>query len=117
MNNYLLKVVIASILIGITCGILIAILIKTFRRKQEVDSLIRPNNIVGLFGRVEIPFDRNSRGKVRVKLKGSQVDFIALTDRPVTLNKGDTVFIVEIKDSRIWVVPTSYLDPSYDEKN
>jgi hypothetical protein len=114
MNNYLVKVAVASILIGIVGGIAIAILIKLFRRKQEVDSLIRPHNLVGLFGTVEVPFDRNSRGKVRVNLKGSQVDFIALTDRPVTLNRGDTVFIVEIKDSRVWVVSTDYLDPSYD---
>jgi membrane-bound ClpP family serine protease len=117
MNNQLLKIAIVSISIGIFCGILIAILIKIVRRKQEVDSLIRSENIVGLFGTVEVPFDGNSKGKIRVNIKGSIVDFIAMTERPVTFNKGDKVFIVEIKDSRVWVIPADYLKPGYDAEN
>ncbi|OKH24784.1 NfeD-like protein [Hydrococcus rivularis NIES-593] len=117
MNHQLIAIAIISILIGISCGILIAILIKIIRRKQEVDSLIRPRNIVGLFGTVEVPFDRDSKGKIRVNIKGSIVDFIAMTDRPITLNKGDKVFIVEMKDSRVWVIPAEDLKLGYDSEN
>jgi membrane-bound ClpP family serine protease len=117
MNYQLLKIAIISILIGVLCSILIAIVLKIFRRTQKVDSLIRPDNIIGLFGTVEIPFDRNSKGKIRVNSKGSIVDLIAMTDRPIAFNRGDKVFVVEIKNNRAWVIPTDYLKPGYETED
>jgi hypothetical protein len=117
MNQKLIEIAVISISIGVLVGILIALIIKIFRRKEEVDSLIRPSNIVGLFGTVEIPFDQNSKGKIRVNLKGSIVDFVALTDRPIAFKRGDKAFIVEMKNNRIWVVSADYLNPSNDTEN
>ncbi|NJO93219.1 MAG: NfeD-like protein [Hydrococcus sp. RM1_1_31] len=104
MNNLLFQIAIISVLIGVFLGILIAITIKVFRKKQEIDSLIRPINMVGALGTVEVPFDSKSRGKVRVNLRGSIVDFTAYTDCPFSFNRGDKVLIVEIKNNRAWVI-------------
>jgi membrane protein implicated in regulation of membrane protease activity len=109
MNYTLVQIAIISILIGVFIGIVIAILLKLFRKKQEIDSLIRPPNVVGTLGTVEIPFDNHNRGKVRVNLKGAIVDFIAYTDRPVSFNRGDKVFIVEMKDNKVWVISAEEL--------
>lgn len=104
MNHALFQIAIISVLIGVILGIIIVVFIKLFRKKQDIDSLIRSNNIIGDLGTVEVPFNSNSKGKVRVNLKGAIVDFIAYTDRPINFNQGDKVFIVEMKDNRIWVI-------------
>ena len=93
-----------SIIVGILCGILIVLLLQIRRKRQVVDSLVRPNHVVGLFGTVEIPFDQTSQGKVRVNVKGSMVDFIAFTDEEQRFTEGDKVFVVGMKRNKVWVV-------------
>lgn len=78
-------------------------------RETTVNSLISPDDIIGMLGTVEVPFDSKSKGKVRIKLRGSIIDLIALTDCPQKLNKGDKVFIIDLKDSRAWVIPENQL--------
>ncbi len=65
---------------------------------------MRSEWVVGLSGTVEIPFDSRSKGKVCVNVQGSMVDFVAFTDEPKAFNKGDRVFIVEIKGHKVGVV-------------
>jgi hypothetical protein len=104
MNYLLLVVAVIAITIGIFVGALIVWFIYFWRRRQIVDSLIRPEDIVGLYGTVEIPFDAGSRGKVRVNLKGSMVDLFAVTDETRHFNPGDRVFIIQMKENKVWVV-------------
>jgi membrane protein implicated in regulation of membrane protease activity len=104
MNNQLLIIAGISIAIGIFCGILIVLLLYIGRRNKTANSLVHSHQIVGLFGIVEIPFDAKSKGKVRVNVKGSFVEFMAFTDEPQQFNKGDRVFIVEMKGNKVWVV-------------
>ena len=104
MNYLLIITTIISVAIGLFIGALIVWLIYFWRRRQIVDSLMRPEDIVGIYGTVEIPFDAHSKGKVRVDIKGSMVDLIALTEETRTFNAGDRVFILQLKGNKAWVI-------------
>lgn len=93
-----------SVTVGVLLGVLVVWLIYLQRRDRAVDSLIRINNLVGISGIVEIPFDDKSQGKVRVNVKGSMVDLVAFTDEPFGFRSGDRIFIVEVKGNQVWVV-------------
>jgi hypothetical protein len=96
-------VAIAAILMGLICGSLVAGSLRLLRRRQ-VDSLVRSDDLVGMLGTVEIPFDHSSRGKIRVLVKGSLIDLIANTDDRKALQTGDRVLVVGTEQNRVWVV-------------
>lgn len=104
MDYLILITAVICIGIGLFIGALIVWLIYFWRRRQIVDSLMRPEDIVGVYGTVEIPFDANSKGKVRVDIKGSMVDLIAVTEENKTFNFGDRVFIIQMKENKVWVI-------------
>jgi hypothetical protein len=92
-----------AVSMGLVCGTLVSGSLQ-FLRRRRVDSLVRCQDLVGLSGTVEIPFDADSRGKVRLLVKGSTVDFIAYTDDQRALRPGDPVLIVGTENNRLWVV-------------
>ena len=103
--DYLILVIAGiSITIGIFLGALIVWFIYFWRRRQIVDSLIKAEDIVGLYGTVEIPFNADSKGKIRVNLKGSMVDLIAITDESREFNPGDRIFIIQMRGNKVLVV-------------
>jgi hypothetical protein len=104
VNKLILIVTGISIVVGVVLGALIVWLICIQQRYQAVDSLVRANHVVGRSGTVEIPFDSNTQGKVRVNVKGSLVDFIAFTDEPREFSPGDRIFVVAMKRNKVWVV-------------
>ena len=103
--EYLILVIAGiSITIGIFVGALIVWFIYFWRRREIVDSLIKAEDIVGLYADVEIPFNADSKGKIRVNIKGSMVDLIAITDESREFNPGDRVFIIQVKKNKVLVV-------------
>lgn len=98
-----LLVALIAILMGLTCGSLVAGSLRLLRRRQT-DSLVRETDLVGLTGTVEIPFDQQSRGKVRLLVKGSMLDLLASTDEAKPLQLGDRVLVVSTDQNRLWVV-------------
>ncbi|AFY58930.1 NfeD-like protein [Rivularia sp. PCC 7116] len=110
----LFVVALIAIAIGICCGAVIVFLIVIQRRRQKVDSMRSTNNLVGLYGTVEIPFDKNCKGKIRVNMPGqnSTVDFVACTDDSKTLQPGDRVFIVQVRKNQLWVISENSLNNS-----
>lgn len=103
--NYLILVIAAiSITIGIFVGALIVWFIYFWRRRQVVDSLIKPEDVIGLYGTVEIPFDAESKGKIRVKIKGSMVDVMSITEESREFNPGDRVFVIQMRKNKALVV-------------
>jgi membrane protein implicated in regulation of membrane protease activity len=111
VNNAIVIIACISIVVGIVVGVVVVWLIYLQRRRQVVDSLVRTNHVVGRSGTVEIPFDANTQGKVRVNVKGSLVDFIAFTDEPKEFNQGDRVFVVAMKGNKVWVVSEEFTRP------
>ena len=104
MNYLVLTIVGISIAIGIFIGALIVWFIYFWRRREVIDSLMKPEDLIGLEGIVELPFDTNSRGKVRVNVKGSMVDLSAQTDDQEGFQVGDRVLIIQMQANKVWVV-------------
>jgi len=103
-----LLVAMISIAVGAVFGAVMVGVLRSLRQRP-VNSLVRPADVVGLSGIVEVPFDSMSKGKVRVSVKGLVVDFIAFTTHTQSFSQGERVFIVEMKGSKVWVLPESSL--------
>ncbi len=73
-------------------------------RQQQADSLVRSEDLLGLIGVVELPFDRHSPGKIRIAVKGSTIDFVALTTDETPFNLGDQAVVVGRENNKVWVV-------------
>ncbi|MDJ0702659.1 MAG: NfeD-like protein [Leptolyngbyaceae cyanobacterium MO_188.B28] len=97
--------------VGLLCGTSMSGIL-VFLQRRQADSLVRSADLVGLIGTVEVPFDSTRQGKVRLKLKGSMVDFIAFTNDSQGFGQGDPVWVVGTEKNRLWVVSTETLDPS-----
>ncbi len=104
------SILLLSIGMGIVSGGSVAGGLQLLRR-HGANSMLQPEDVIGLSGTVEIPFDGNSRGTVRLSIGGSSIDFTARSDRPVPFQSGETVFVVEIQDNVVWVVPESEVRP------
>ncbi|MDY6783325.1 MAG: NfeD-like protein [Cyanobacteriota bacterium] len=92
-----------SLLFGAVFGTAIAVILQHLQ-DNPADSMIRPDDLVGLLGTVEIPFDRESKGKVRVSIKGTNLDLVALTESSKSLNRGEQICIVGTENNKVWVV-------------
>ncbi len=103
MNYLILTIAGISIAIGVFIGALIVWFIYFWRRREIIDSLMKPEDLVGLCGVVELPFDADSKGKIRVDVKGSMVDLLALTDDSQGLQVGDRVLIIQMQSNKVWV--------------
>ncbi|MCC0179674.1 NfeD family protein [Waterburya agarophytonicola K14] len=103
MNYLILTIAGISIAIGVFLGALIVWFIYFWRRREVIDSLMKPEDLVGLCGIVELPFDENSKGKVRVDVRGSMVDLIALTDDKQEFQVGDRILIIQMQNNKVWV--------------
>ncbi|MCL2925263.1 MAG: NfeD-like protein [Trichodesmium sp. MAG_R03] len=104
MKNQILMLVYISVAVGIFGGILIVLLLSIFRQRQVINSLVSPQDLLGLPCTVEIAFDTNSRGKVSLNIKGSNLELIARTEESTKFSKGEKVFIIGMENSQVWVV-------------
>jgi hypothetical protein len=105
-----------ALLVGSSIGFLAAAVLQTLRR-QRVNSLIQPQDWVGAKGTVELPFDAQSRGKVRLQLKGSLVDVIAFTHDTKPLNLGESIVVIGSENNRVWVVSDETLHQLSDDSS
>ncbi|HIK11662.1 MAG TPA: NfeD family protein [Oscillatoriaceae cyanobacterium M33_DOE_052] len=97
-----------AVAMGIVCGTAMVWALRILQFSQS-DSMVRNADIIGLSATVEIPFDATSKGKVRLNVKGSGIDFVAFTEESQGFQKGEKVFIVGIKNNQLWVVSQSDL--------
>ncbi len=104
-----LLVAIGAISMGLLCGALVAGILQALRRRQ-VDSLVRSSDLVGLPGTVELPFNATNRGKVRLLVKGTLLNFTAYTDEAKEFNVGDQILVVGTEQNRLWVVSADSLN-------
>ncbi|MGF1600763.1 MAG: NfeD-like protein [Thermosynechococcaceae cyanobacterium] len=104
-------VVLIALAMGLLMGTAMSSILLSLRRRHA-DSLIRSEDLVGLNGTVEVPFDASSRGKVRLEVKGTSRDFVAMTDHPSLLDFGTSVMVVGTKNNQVWVVAEETLQQS-----
>ena len=109
-------IAIISIIVGILCGTIMAWVLYTLKH-SKVDSLVRSSDLVGLSGTVEIPFDKNSKGKIRINVKESVVEFIAFTEESRQFTRGEKAFIVGVENNRVWVVSEDCVANLSEEKS
>lgn len=112
----LFKMITIAVIVGVLAGLLFVLGIMITRGKKEtVSSLVNSNNLVGLFGEVQIPFDQQSKGKVRVNIQGSMVDLIACTHASESFGIGDQVFVIEAQNNQVWVIAKDSLKQNLPE--
>jgi membrane protein implicated in regulation of membrane protease activity len=104
-----LGVLLGAIAMGLLLGSLMAGTLRSLRQRQ-VDSLIRSSDLVGQSGCVTLPFDRFSRGKVCLMLKGSRIELIAQTEEPRSFTVGDGVTVLRLEGNRLWVIANDQFD-------
>ncbi|NET45083.1 NfeD-like protein [Okeania sp. SIO2B3] len=109
-------IAIISIIVGILCGTIMAWVLYTLKNRQA-DSLVRSGDLVGLSGIVEIPFDKNSRGKIRLNVKNSVIELMAFTEESREFTRGEKAFIVGIENHRVWVVSEDYIDRTSEDES
>ncbi|VXD20392.1 NfeD family protein [Planktothrix paucivesiculata] len=98
-----------SLGIGVSFGTIIVGILGKLRR-QQANSLILSEDLIGLSGTVEIPFDQNCKGKVRLYLKESMVDVVAITEDTQSFEKGDKVFVVGRSHNKVLVISEENLN-------
>ncbi|MCF3574509.1 NfeD-like protein [Planktothrix agardhii] len=98
-----------SLGIGVSFGTIIVGILGRLRR-QQANSLILSEDMIGLSGTVEIPFDQNCKGKVRLYLKESMVDVVAITEDTHSFEKGDKVFVVGRSHNKVLVISEENLN-------
>lgn len=92
-----------SLAVGVFCGAAV-VWIFDILRSQQANSMVQSDDLIGLGGTVEIPFDRDSRGKVRLSVKGCTFDMGAMTEESREFSPGDRVLVVGMEKNRVWVV-------------
>lgn len=92
-----------SVAVGVVSGSAMVWTLRLLQR-QQADSMVRADDLLGLPTIVEIPFDRNSRGKVRLNIKGSTLDLMAMTEDLQEFSQGDQAFVVGVEKNKVWVV-------------
>ena len=97
-----------SLGVGILLGTSLVSVLHSLKQNQA-NSLVKPDDLVGLLGVVELPFDKNSKGKIRLQVKESLVDFVALTEHSQGFQPGDRVLVVGMENNKVWVVPEESL--------
>ncbi|CAD5957052.1 hypothetical protein PCC9214_02933 [Planktothrix tepida] len=98
-----------SLGVGVSFG---TVMVGILRRlhQQQANSLILSEDLIGLWATVEIPFDHNCKGKVRLYLKESMVDVVAITEEEHQFEKGDKVFVVGRHHDKVLVIPEEFLN-------
>lgn len=76
--------------------------------------MIDPDCLIGKNAIVEVPFDAQHRGKVRVQYRQQTLFLTATTHQTEPLVPGDTVVIIESTGAIVTVLPEStfYSSPS-----
>ena len=69
---------------GLVCGGALVSALRSLKGRQ-VSSLVRNEDFAGLVGKVELPFDENSKGKVILEVGGSTLHLVAQTDEKKSL--------------------------------
>lgn len=109
-------IAIIALVMGIVCGGLVSSILRVLR-EQHANSLIQSDDVIGLAGTVILPFDQDSRGKVQLNVKGSQVERIAYTDEQREFQLGDLILVVNVENDRLWVVSAQDFTASNDKNS
>ncbi len=86
-----------SLAVGGVAGVIAQTLIARATATGDPGTVSR-GDMVGKTGEVIVPFARGATGKVRVHVKGADVDVLAVTEDERTIGPHDEVLVVEMRD-------------------
>ncbi|WP_299406785.1 hypothetical protein [Acaryochloris sp. IP29b_bin.148] len=90
--------------IGISCGGGIIGLIWCHRGNQAVDSFMPSDQLIGLYGVVDIPFGHGHPGKVRINIGDSVLNLRAFAYDSEDFERGNSVLVVAVEDNYVLVI-------------
>ncbi len=96
-------VLMIAVAMGLVCGVALVSALRSLK-SRKVDSLVRDEDFAGLVGRVELPFDAKSKGKVILEVGGSTLHLVAQTDEERDFQPGEPILVVGRSQNRLWVV-------------
>ena len=73
--------------------------------RQEADSLVRSNDLIGQEGRVSLAIEAGQRGFVELTVRGSLIRRPARCDQAVVLPAGTPIVVVEAESNTVRVEP------------
>lgn len=80
---------------GLASGYVAASVVRRLQT-QQASSVSTSRDVVGRVGRVLVPPSADTRGKVRVRVRGSFVDYVATSDE--NLDENDAVIVDEYEE-------------------
>lgn len=106
-----------ALAMGIASGLLASLTFRALSR-AETSSAAGSRDAVGQVGRVLLPVSKESRGKVRIELRGQTIDLLATTDEE-DLADGELVMIESLEGStaRVSKAPVEFLPPKLPPKS
>ncbi len=93
---------ISSTLLGISSGLLAAYTFRALAR-SNLNSGASSNELVGQVGKVLLPPNTHGRAKIRLRVKGQMIDYVATSDEQ--LEPGASVLVEEVRGERLHVSP------------
>jgi membrane protein implicated in regulation of membrane protease activity len=85
---------------GLTSGAVATAVVRRMAARGPTSHVVR-GDVVGRMGRVLVPSEAGVRGKIRVELKGTMVDYVALSEDALAEN--DAVIVVEYEGDHVVV--------------
>ena len=106
-NESLWRIAGVAIAIGLIVGLFIVLVIVVFRRRQFWQTQGDLNELVGTTGTVEVGFDEETSGKVRLQIAHRTIDCLAYSGESHHFEKGDQIVVVGVKGEKVWVIPAA----------
>ena len=85
---------------GAASGLLAVTVIRRLL-SRSASSNVKRQDVIGCLGRVVVPLDGTARGKVRIEVRGTTVDYLARATQP--LAEGDLVIVEECDGEEVVV--------------
>jgi membrane protein implicated in regulation of membrane protease activity len=92
---------VAAVIAGIGSGVFAVTVIRALSRRAPSSLPTTDQDVVGLVGRVIVPASEGAKGKVRIDVKGSYVDCVAIAREPLAV--GDSVVVEECEGAEVTV--------------
>lgn len=86
---------------GVGSGVFAVSVIRRLLTKSA-SSNVKGSDVVGRIGRVVVPLASAGRGKVRVEVKGSVIDYVARANEP--LDEGESIIVEELDGTEVIVI-------------
>ncbi len=92
-----------ALVTGLITGWTLTWILRQLKRRTP-NSLITPDDLIGATGTIELPCDHTQPGKVRLTLKGQQVEYPARTRNLTPLPLGETIIVVDVQGQWVEVI-------------